>query len=83
MVTAAACVKAAPLHQQFRQARDSVGDASCFVGREVAVAERPFRQVVTAVHRGQPKAVGVADFVAVGASLFDTPRRRKSAFWVA
>jgi hypothetical protein len=73
-------VKAAPLHQQFRQARDGVGDTSCFVGRE---AERPFLQVVTAVHRGEPKSVGVTNFVAVGAGLFDTPRAAEIGVWFA
>jgi hypothetical protein len=43
-------METAPLHQQFRQARDGVRNTSRFVGREVAVAERPFLQVVTAVH---------------------------------
>jgi hypothetical protein len=72
---------AAPLHQQFRQARDGVRNAPGFVGRQVVVTERPFLQVVAAMNGGEPEAVGVADFEAVRAGLFDGPWRRKSAFW--
>jgi hypothetical protein len=76
-------MKAAPLHQQFRQARDGGCDAPGLVRRQVAMAERPFLQVIATVHRGQLEAVGVTNFVTVGAGLFDAPWRRKSAFLVA
>jgi hypothetical protein len=61
-------VKAQRLHQQFRQARNGRRDASSLVGRQMAVAERPFLQVVATV---QLEAGGVADFEAVRTGLFD------------
>jgi len=42
IVTAATRIETASLHQQFGQACDGARNASRFVGREVAVAERPF-----------------------------------------
>jgi hypothetical protein len=76
-------MKAATLHQQFGQARNGRRDASCFVRRQVAVAERPFLQVVAAMNSRQSKSVRIADFVAVRPGLFDAPKGRKSAFWGA
>jgi hypothetical protein len=49
----------------------------------MAVTERPFLQVVAAVHRGEPEAVSIADLEAVRARLFNTPGRRKTAFLIA
>jgi hypothetical protein len=59
------------------------GDAPGFVGSQVAVAERPFLQIIPALDRSQSNAVGVAHIVHVGACLLDPPGRRKSAFLVA
>jgi len=72
-------MKAASQHQKLRQPRDGRCDTTRFVGRKMAVAERPFLQVVAAMN-GEPEAVGVAHFEAVRAGLFDPPGRRESAF---
>jgi hypothetical protein len=51
-------------------------DTTGFIGGQVAMAKRPFLQVVAVVHGSQQEAVCVPDFVTFGTGLFDAPRRR-------